>query len=523
MTSGPDMRRPLRSLAAAILAVVLFFALAEAGLRALGIGVPGPETDPARGFLPFDSLFREVTDSSGERQLVVRTLPHALGFMRLPQFNPQSHPAHKSPGEYRILVIGGSLAYGWPYDDRLSFPRLLEVGLRRVAPERHFRVINMGAPGWGTTRLRALAADLLRLDPDLVVVASGNNEALEASFSEQVFSRRESTIRLLSALSRRSHLVSAMIDLEREVRRRRGVPSRSGRVATSDWWDRRDELLRIFRGNLTAIVETFRSAGARVHLATVPVNLQSCPPMARDGPGEPMGSSDAAWARGYREAAALLERDRAADALASLEPLAEALPESARVHYLRAQAQESIGAAAAAATSYQRALELDRSMLRATPALNAGVERVAAELDVPVADLVAALGRASRIGAPGDGLFLDNCHPTRRGASLLALATAGAMVDDALFRVDTEWQQEFLGALAAYLEALEIPDALHAEALKYLLYYSLDVNPDPVRAARLEQELRKLDPDGRHAGRAFRETFFRARSEAGPAGSRPPR
>ena len=513
--SGSEIRRLSRFVAVPTLAVVVFFALAEAALRLLGIGVPGPESDPARGFLPFESVFREATDSSGEPQLVVRTPPHALGFMRLPQFNPQSHPAHKSPGEFRILVMGGSLAYGWPYDDRLSFPRLLEVGLRAIAPERRWRVINMAAPGWGTTRLRALSRDLLRLDPDLVLIASGNNEALEASFSQQVFSGRESQVRLLSVLSRRSHLVTAMIDLELGLGLARGLAARvppSDRVATADYWDRRDELIRIFRGNLAAIVETFQRAGARVHLATVPVSLRSCPPMARDGPGEPFGSSDVALARGYREAATLLEAGRAAEALASLGRLAEAVPESASVQYLQAQAQESVGDLAAAA-SYRRALELDRSMLRATAALNAEVLRVGAELGAPVADFVGATGRASRIGAPGDDLFLDNCHPTRRGTTVIALEAARAMVDDSLLRIAAGWQEEFLGALAAYLDALEIPDAVHAEALKFLLYYSLDVNRDDDRAALLERELRKLDPEGRYAGQPFREHFFRTRSE----------
>ena len=171
MTPGSNTPRLLRSVAVPTLAVVVFFALVEGALRLLGIAAPGPESDPARGFLPFESLFREAPDSSGEPQLVVRTPPHALGFMKLPQFNPQSHPARKSPGEFRILVMGGSLAYGWPHDDRLSFPRLLEVGLRRVAPEIRWRVINMGAPGWGTTRLRALSRDLLRLDPAVPAIS----------------------------------------------------------------------------------------------------------------------------------------------------------------------------------------------------------------------------------------------------------------------------------------------------------------------------------------------------------------
>ncbi len=179
-------RRPrlLFFLLVPVLAPVIFLLLLEGLLRIAGIGAPELSTDPARGFLPFDSVFREVVAEDGSVELVVRTPPHELPFMTLRQFNPQSHPARKPDGEYRVLFVGGSLPYGWPYDDRTSFPRLLEVGLAAVQPEVGWRVINMGAPGWGTTRLRGLAEDLTRLDPDLVVVVSGNNEALEAAFAK---------------------------------------------------------------------------------------------------------------------------------------------------------------------------------------------------------------------------------------------------------------------------------------------------------------------------------------------------
>ena len=159
-------------------------------------------------------------------------------------------------------------------------------------------------------------------------------------------------------------------------------------------------------------------------------------------------------------------------------------------------------------------------MLRATHALNSEVERVGVELGVPVVDLVEAIGRASRNGVPGDDLFLDNCHPTRRGASVIALETARAMLDDSLLRVPPLWEEEFLAATAAYLDTLEIPDAAQAEALKFLLYYSLDVNPDDSRAALLERELERLDPHGRYAGRPFREYFFRTRLEPEPSRNR---
>ena len=259
-----------------VLAPLVFLLLLEGALRVAGIGAPDISTDPARGFLPFESVFRETVLEDGSIQLVVRTPPHPLPFMKLRQFNPQSHPARKPIGEYRILFVGGSLPYGWPYDDRTSFPRLLEVGLTAAQPEVGWRVINMGAPGWGTTRLRGLSEDLTRLDPDLVVVVSGNNESLEASFARSVFEGREARVLLLSRLSRRSHLVTLMLDAAERLRG--PVESSAPKPTREPLEERRATLVEIFGENLTAIASTFRGRGSRVYHATDPVNLRSCPP-----------------------------------------------------------------------------------------------------------------------------------------------------------------------------------------------------------------------------------------------------
>jgi hypothetical protein len=52
------------------------------------------------------------------------------------------------------------------------------------------------------------------------------------------------------------------------------------------------------------------------------------------------------------------------------------------------------------------------------------------------------------------------------------------------------------------------------EALKFLLFYSTRLNPDEERAEALQREIEARDPEGRFAGPAFRERFFRGRSSS---------
>jgi hypothetical protein len=499
--------RPVFFVLVPVLAPLVFLLLLEGALRIAGIGVPDIASDPARGFLPFESVFREIVEEDGSTRLVVRTPPHSLPFMTLRQFNPQSHPARKPIGEYRILFVGGSLPYGWPYDDRTSFPRLLEVGLAAAQPEVGWSVINMGAPGWGTTRLRGLSGDLTRLDPDLVVVVSGNNESLEASFARSVFEGREARVLLLSRLSRRSHLVTLMIGA---VERLRGpVESSEPKPTREPLGELRASLVERYGENLAAIVSTFRGHGARVYLATVPTNLRSCPPLGRDGPGEAWGSRDPTLRADYLQARELLESGHRAEALALAEQLTGALPTSARIRYLRAQALEANGRDRDARDAYQRALDLDPSMLRAFDALNAEVDRVAAAAGAGVVDLVEAIGAASHPRAPGDDLFLDNCHTNRRGAAILAMATANAMARDAILTGEESWRAGFAEAIDDYLATLQISDEIRVEALKFLLFYHTTLNPDEERAAALQREIQDRDPDRRFASTAFRKRFFR--------------
>jgi len=497
-----------------VLAPLVFLLLLEGTLRIAGIGAPELSTDPARGFLPFESVFRELVDEDGAVQLAVRTPPQELPFMKLRQFNPQSHPARKSSGEYRILFVGGSLPYGWPYDDRTSFPRLLAAGLSAARPEVAWRVINMGAPGWGTTRLRGLSEELTRLDPDLVVVVSGNNEALEASFAQDVFEGREARVLLLSRLSRRSHLVTMMMGA---AERLRGCPPAPGSTREPPG-DSRAVLIERFGENLAAIASTFLGRGSRVYLATVPVNLRGCPPLGRDGPGEAGGSRDPALGARYRRAETLLEQGRTAEALVLAEELARSLPESARIHYLKAQALDASERGEEAADAYRRALNLDPSMLRAFDALNAKVESVAAATGASVLDLVGAIRAASEGGLPGDDLFLDNCHPNRRGTVVLALATAERMARDSILATDRGWKGDFLRAIDDYLSTVHISDESQVEALKFLLFYSTKLNPDEERAANLQREIEARDPEGRFTSAAFRERFFRTQSSSARRG-----
>lgn len=93
-------------------------------------------------------------------------------------------PRH-SPGELRILVLGGSTVFGLGSDDDHTPPALMEARLKEVLLHRQpragidrVRVINAGQ-GWytSTQELIYFISELVLYEPDLVMVVDGYNDA----------------------------------------------------------------------------------------------------------------------------------------------------------------------------------------------------------------------------------------------------------------------------------------------------------------------------------------------------------
>ena len=98
--------------------------------------------------------------------------------------------APKPPGAIRIVCLGDSVTFGfrvpvvWPdkpaeYDPEwLPFSMLLEKQLKAANPGRQIDAINMAVPGYSSHQgLAWLRRDLNRLNPDLLVVSFGWNDA----------------------------------------------------------------------------------------------------------------------------------------------------------------------------------------------------------------------------------------------------------------------------------------------------------------------------------------------------------
>lgn len=82
----------------------------------------------------------------------------------------------KPAGTFRILCIGGSTTEEGPSLDR-TYPAFLEQQLKGAFPGKNIEVVNAGVSGMTTRKHLARLADYFALEPDLMILYEGVNDA----------------------------------------------------------------------------------------------------------------------------------------------------------------------------------------------------------------------------------------------------------------------------------------------------------------------------------------------------------
>ena len=88
-------------------------------------------------------------------------------------------PAIKRDDGFRVFCLGGSASAGWPHPADENWCAYLEAPLARALPDKQVQVINVSAHAYASYRVRLVFQQVMALDPDLILIWSGNNEFLE--------------------------------------------------------------------------------------------------------------------------------------------------------------------------------------------------------------------------------------------------------------------------------------------------------------------------------------------------------
>jgi len=423
-------KRPLFAVAT----LALFLALVELLLAARGVRPLLDERDPFAGFSERVRVF-ELDAASGRYRTAPRALVHS--------FHRQEFAARKPPGGYRIFVLGGSSAFGFPWGAEVAFPHALGAALQASTPGRLVETVNAAAMSYGSHRLRILATELLDHEPDALVIYGGHNEFVERRFYRDRLERR-TELDPARALLQRWRLYSLLARLLQQ-RTRHEVDPLAARnpgellgldvvreTATHVAAAETERVRADFAANLRAILAAAHGRGVRVVLCSVPSNLRDW------RPNQSIFGSDVTPERRRQVLELLTAGGRALDggdpgaAVASLEQAVRLAPMHAEAQFRLGRAYEALGRFADARDRYVLARDVDAQPTRAPSRLNATLRALATEPGVTFVDVEKLFEEASPHGILGFSLFEDYVHPKPEAHRLIAFALWRAFLERGL-------------------------------------------------------------------------------------------
>jgi len=390
-----------------LIEVIFRFAMPSAGT-----------TDPYVNVSPFTIFSREVVDGKEYAQITHR-LAYADRNIRF--------PVDKRANSLRVFVLGGSAAAGWPHGADQVFSSYLEALLERNYPEVDFEIINAAAHGFASFRVRHIFDDVVEMQPDAVIVYSGNNEFLEKrDYSTQ-------GVWILNTVTSHSRLIQWLQTLFRPSTF--DLPANElNEVAQFFWKKVRRQALELredpaqfeqvkahYRHTLSYMSDKAERLGIPLFLATVPVNLRDWLPTVSVNRLE--GAALQSWEKHYGLAQRELILERFTESSEGFARAIQMEPEHAETHFWRARALESRGDTPEALREYSLARDLDYNPFRAISDFNATVRDISNQAsNTSLVDLDQEFMENSITGVPGFDLFLDYVHPNTFGNRIITEA-----------------------------------------------------------------------------------------------------
>ena len=418
------LRSALPKLVLAVLAPVLFAALAEGVLRVADVGYP-------TRFL--------VPDRIGNRDVYRDNLFFTYRFFdpalaRSP--SPVVLDRQKPKDAFRVVVLGESAAQGDPAPD-FGVSRLLAPLLQANLATGRVEVINAAVTAINSPVILEIARDLPRMQPDLVVLYVGNNEVIGPFGPGTVFTRffdadwvpalamRLSRLRLLQAM----RLAWTLAADRRAPKTFAGVEMFAHNVIAADD-PRLATMRRRYRRHVRQLIAMAQAAGARVLVSSVAVNMDDCPPSASiRNPALAPAERDQ-WNRLFAQGR---DARQAGDWAGALAPLREAETLDAghaETQYLLGQCLDRLENRLEADAHYRRARDLDGFRYRTDSAQNE-ILRACAQADPAVLWCDAETAFRSGPDARDADLFVDHVHFTFAGTYRLARLWADTIVGGA--------------------------------------------------------------------------------------------
>ena len=318
-------------------------------------------------------------------------------------FNPTASEDYfdiqKKTNTFRVFVLGGSSAEGFPYSPMGSFSRYIRKRLELVYPNTHIEVINLGMTAVNSYTLLDLLPGVLNQKPDLILIYAGHNEYYGALGvgSVQSFGSSRFLVKLIlyldnfkiTQLVRNSvHWISSLFT-SKDKKSAGTLMSRMARDKYILFNSKEYKAgLQQFKENLTDMLQMIKDKGVPVLLCRLVSNLKDQKPfISVNTPGYKTADQV------FKEAEDELKNNslKAADSLFIL------------------------------------AKDLDALRFRAPEKMNKIINNLGKEFQVPTVPIDSIFDSASPDGIVGNNLLVDHLHANVKGYQLIGKAFFDSM------------------------------------------------------------------------------------------------
>ncbi|KUG26448.1 hypothetical protein ASZ90_003712 [hydrocarbon metagenome] len=370
-----------------ILIPILFFILLEVGLRLFNYGYNLDQ-------------WVEVTPTSlalnpeiGKRYFyTTQTIPESI---------QDIFDKEKSPNSFRVFVLGGSSAAGYPYMPLGSFSRYIRQRLEHTYPQTKIEVINIGLTAVNSFTIRDFIPGVIEQKPDLVIIYAGHNEyygALGVGSMESLGKSR-SFINMVLYLNKYkiTQLVRDFISWF-STQIASDTESKTGTLMSRMAMDQEiilnSEIYELgieqFDGNISECLEMLGKTNVNVIIGTLVSNLSDQPPFISKTVAD--------------------------------------LP-SANEVFSKAKNSLNNGLIEEADSLFRYAKDLDLLRFRAPEKINKIISSFVGRYNIPVVNLDSVFSKYDPVGIIGDNLMTDHLHPTLEGYLLMGKSFYNAMVE----------------------------------------------------------------------------------------------
>lgn len=168
--SNAKSLRPVRSYFYVIMLLlpIVILTSVEWGLRLAGFGNSYPLFIPATGAEGYLQPNPELIKRYFHRpELAPNVSPDTLLFKQI-----------KAQDSFRIVLLGGSTAAGFPFGRFGSITGQLQTRFKRLYPDKNIEVISTAMASVNTYTLLDITPEIIDIAPDLVLIYAGHNEYL---------------------------------------------------------------------------------------------------------------------------------------------------------------------------------------------------------------------------------------------------------------------------------------------------------------------------------------------------------